>query len=141
MCMLDGCQVPCKVTVGVGWSGSDGHMHVGGTPPIVGLVGDLPMLGVGLGVGGSSEPPMLGVGLGVDGSSRPPMLGVVVRVGRSSEPPMLGVGLGVGGGSGLRHGDVHQRRCSSRWKGTSGGWGGSATWRVVVAMWRGSRHQ
>jgi hypothetical protein len=83
--------------VGVGWSGSDRHMHVGGTTPIVGLVGGPPMLGVVLGVGRSSEPPMLlGVGLGVGGSSEPPML--------------LGVGLGVGGSSWLRHGDVRQRR-------------------------------
>ena len=59
--MWYGRRVPSGATVGVGRSGSDGHMHVGGTPPIVGLVGDPPMLGVGLGVGGCSRPHMLGV--------------------------------------------------------------------------------
>ena len=70
-------------------------MHVGSTPPIVGLVGGPLVVGVVVGVHRCSEPPMLGVGLGVGGSS---------------EPPMLGVGLGVGGSSVLRHGDVRQRR-------------------------------
>ena len=81
-------------------------MHVGSTPPIVGLVGDPFIVGVVLGVSRGSEPPMLGVG----GSSEPPMLGVGVGVGGSSGPPMLGVGVGVGGSSVLRHGDVRQRR-------------------------------
>ena len=70
-------------------------MHVGSTPPIVGLVGDPFIVGVVSGVRRSSEPPMLGVGLGVGGSSG---------------PPMSGVGLGVGGSSVLRHGYVCQRR-------------------------------
>ena len=55
-------------------------MHVGSTPPIVGLVG------------------------------APFIVGVVLGVRRRSEPPMLGVGVGVGGSSVLRHGDVRQRR-------------------------------
>ena len=60
-------------------------MHVGSTPPIVGLAGD---------------PTKVGVVLGVRR----------MGVHRSSEPPMLGVGMGVGGSSVLRQGDVRQRR-------------------------------
>ena len=64
-------------------------MHVGSTPPIVGVVGGPFIVGVVVGVHGRSQPPMVGVRLGVGG---------------------------VGGGSRLRHGDVRQRRWSSTWR-------------------------